>query len=65
MVLYLEIKTSYQPGYQLVIGSKISGRFDLVNSPLIFQPSRLYIGNRESSVLGAALAIADWLPASV
>ena len=51
MMFDLEIQSANQPGYHLVVGSKISSRFDLVNSPFVIQLACFDIGNRESSML--------------
>src|SRR5258708_1317895 len=48
MMFDLEIQSAYQPGNDRVIRSEISGRFDLVYRPFVFELIGFYIGNRES-----------------
>src|SRR5258708_39781933 len=51
MMLNLEIQSSNQPGYHRVIGSEVSRRLDLVNSPFILQLPGLHIGDGKGSML--------------
>ena len=46
----LEVKSTDKPAYQLIIGSKVCGSLQLVNSPLIFHFVGFNIRSRESSM---------------
>src|SRR5665213_1407641 len=50
VMLDLEIKSAYKPGYKPVMGCKISRGHHLVYSPFIFHLIGFYIGHRKRSM---------------